>query len=78
MKVMVLVKASPASEAGEMPGTELLTEMGRFNEALVKAGIATKVTKPRALKAKPIPSAGAPSEPLAPGQYERRDLNTEG
>ena len=38
MKVMVLVKASPASEAGEMPGTELLTEMGRFNEALVKAG----------------------------------------
>ena len=39
MKVMVLVKASPASEAGEMPGTELLTEMGRCNEALVKAGI---------------------------------------
>ena len=39
MKVMVLVKASPASDAGEMPGTELLTEMGRFNEALVKAGI---------------------------------------
>lgn len=39
MKVMVLVKASPASEAGEMPGTELLTEMGSFNEALVKAGI---------------------------------------
>ena len=39
MKVMVLVKASPASEAGEMPGNELLTEMGRFNEALVKAGI---------------------------------------
>ena len=39
MKVMVLVKASPASEAGDMPGTELLTEMGRFNEALVKAGI---------------------------------------
>lgn len=39
MKVMVLVKASPASEAGEMLGTELLTEMGRFNEALVKAGI---------------------------------------
>ena len=36
MKVMVLVKASPASEAGEMPGTELLTEMGRFNEALAR------------------------------------------
>ncbi len=39
MKVMVLVKASPESEAGEMPGTELLTEMGKFNEALVRAGI---------------------------------------
>ena len=39
MKVMVLVKASPESEAGQMPGTELLTEMGKFNEALVKAGI---------------------------------------
>ena len=39
MKVMVLVKASPASEAGQMPGTGLLTEMGKFNEALVKAGI---------------------------------------
>lgn len=39
MKVMVIVKASPASEAGDMPSTELLTEMGKFNEALVKAGI---------------------------------------
>ncbi|SDR19596.1 Uncharacterized conserved protein [Pseudoxanthomonas sp. CF385] len=39
MKVMVIVKASPESEAGEMPSTELLTEMGKFNEALVKAGI---------------------------------------
>ena len=39
MKVMVLVKASPESEAGQMPGTGLLTEMGKFNEALVKAGI---------------------------------------
>lgn len=39
MKVMVIVKASPESEAGQMPGTELLAEMGRFNEALVKAGI---------------------------------------
>lgn len=54
---------------------EVKPECGR---RLVKAGIATKVTKPRALKAKPIPSAGAPSEPMAPGQYERRDLNTEG
>src|SRR3977135_1666023 len=39
MKVMVLVKASPSSEAGVMPSEQLLTDMGRFNEELVKAGI---------------------------------------
>ena len=39
MRFMVLVKASPDSEAGVMPSTELLTEMGRFNEELVKAGV---------------------------------------
>ena len=39
MKVMVIVKASKASEAGEMPSTELLTAMGNYNEELVKAGV---------------------------------------
>lgn len=39
MKVIVMVKASKGSEAGEMPSQELLTEMGNFNEELVKAGI---------------------------------------
>ncbi len=39
MKVMVFVKATPASEAGEMPSKELITQMMAFNEALVKAGI---------------------------------------
>jgi hypothetical protein len=39
MRVMVIVKASPESEAGEMPGTELLAAMGQFNEELVKAGV---------------------------------------
>ncbi len=39
MRVMVLVKATRASEAGEMPSTTLLTEMGKYNEALVEAGI---------------------------------------
>jgi hypothetical protein len=39
MKVMVMVKASKSSEAGEMPSEELLTAMGNFNEELVKAGI---------------------------------------
>ncbi len=39
MKVMVLVKASKDSEAGVMPSTQLLSDMGKFNEELVKAGI---------------------------------------
>ncbi len=39
MKVMVLVKANQDSEAGVMPSEQLLTEMGQYNEELVKAGI---------------------------------------
>jgi hypothetical protein len=39
MKFMVIVKASAASEAGAMPSEKLLTEMGKFNEELVKAGV---------------------------------------
>ncbi|MFO0877612.1 MAG: SgcJ/EcaC family oxidoreductase [Gemmataceae bacterium] len=39
MKVMVLVKATPSSEAGHMPSEQLLMEMGRFNEELVRAGL---------------------------------------
>jgi len=39
MRVMVIVKATRNSEAGVMPGEELLAAMGQFNEALVKAGI---------------------------------------
>ena len=39
MKVMVLVKATADSEAGVMPTPQLLADMGRFNESLVKAGV---------------------------------------
>jgi len=39
MRVMVIVKASKESEAGEMPSEQLLRDMGNFNEQLVKAGI---------------------------------------
>lgn len=39
MRVMVLVKASKDSEAGVLPDEKLLTEMGKFNEELVKAGV---------------------------------------
>jgi len=36
---MIIVKATKESEAGVMPSTQLLTEMGKFNEELVKAGV---------------------------------------
>jgi len=39
MRVMVMVKATKESEAGQMPRTELLAAMGAFNEELVKAGV---------------------------------------
>ena len=39
MRFMIIVKATKNSEAGVFPSTELLTEMGKFNEELLKAGV---------------------------------------
>jgi hypothetical protein len=39
MRFMVIVKANKDSEAGVLPSKELLTEMGKFNEELAKAGV---------------------------------------
>jgi hypothetical protein len=39
MRCMVMVKATNASEAGALPSERLLTEMGKFNEELMKAGV---------------------------------------
>jgi hypothetical protein len=39
MRFMILVKASKESEAGVLPSAELLTEMGKYNEQLIKAGV---------------------------------------
>lgn len=39
MRFMILVKASKDSEAGVMPSEQLLTEMGKYNEELAKAGV---------------------------------------
>jgi hypothetical protein len=39
MRFMVIVKADKDSEAGVMPSEKLLTDMGKFNEELVKAGV---------------------------------------
>ena len=41
MRVMVIVKATKQSEAGQMPGPQLLADMGRFNQALIDAGVMT-------------------------------------
>jgi hypothetical protein len=39
MRVMVMVKATKSSEAGQMPSEKLLSDMGSFNDELIKAGI---------------------------------------
>ena len=39
MRFMVLVKSTPDSEAGVMPGAELIEAMGRFNQGLIDAGM---------------------------------------
>lgn len=39
MRVLVMVKANKDSEAGKMPSERLITEMGKFNDELIKAGI---------------------------------------
>jgi hypothetical protein len=39
MRVMVIVKATRESESGVLPSREILTEMGKFNEELLKAGV---------------------------------------
>jgi hypothetical protein len=39
MRVIVMVKATKSSEAGDMPDQKMLSEMGKYNEELVKAGI---------------------------------------
>ncbi len=39
MRVMVIVKATARSEAGEMPGAELMAAMGAFNQKLIAAGV---------------------------------------
>src|SRR5437016_4009457 len=39
MRFMILIKATKDSEAGVLPDEQILTEMGKFNEELVKAGV---------------------------------------
>ncbi|HLL67293.1 MAG TPA: YciI family protein [Micromonosporaceae bacterium] len=39
MRFMVMIKGNESTESGELPSEEMLTEMGRYNEELVKAGV---------------------------------------
>lgn len=62
MKFMVIVKADKHSEAGELPETKLLADMGKFNEELVKAGVmlAGEGLQPSSKGARVILSEGKP------------------
>ena len=63
MKVMVIVKANQESEAGTLPSERLLTEMGKFNEELVDAGmmLAGEGLHPTARSVRVSLSGGTPS-----------------
>ena len=71
MRFMVIVKASKDSEAGVMPGTELLTAMGKFNEEMVKAGImqAGEALHPTAKGARVKYSSGQPAVSRGPFNF---------
>ena len=71
MRFMVIVKASKDSEAGVMPGTELLAAMGRFNEEMVNAGImqAGEGLHPTANGARVKYSSGQPAVSRGPFNF---------
>jgi hypothetical protein len=63
MKVMVMVKATQDSEACVMPSEQLLSEMGNFNEELVKAGIFVLAKGYSPAREERVFSSQAPIEP---------------
>jgi hypothetical protein len=71
MRFMVIVKGSKDSEAGVMPGTELLAAMGKFNEEMVKAGImqAGEGLHPTAKGARVKYSSGQPAVSRGPFNF---------
>src|SRR5258708_10389434 len=66
MRFMVIVKASKDSEAGVMPGTELLTAMGKFNEEMAKAGVIEAGAGPQSPRPPPPPPGPPPPPRPAP------------
>ena len=74
MRVMVLVKATADSESGAMPSTEMLTEMGRYNEqlvvgALLQGGAWAPLFASRYVAGRPLDGVAA-RLPLPPGAFE--------
>src|ERR671939_377759 len=70
MRVMVLVKATPESEAGQMPSTELLEAMGRYNAELTRVvrdvGLAEDLAQDALVAAlEQWPESGVPENPGA-------------
>jgi hypothetical protein len=64
MRVMVIVKATAETEAGVLPSEQLLTEMGKFNEELVKAGVLLEPPVARARRGLRAGLAGYSSAPI--------------
>ena len=76
MKFMVIVKADKNSEAGELPDTKLLTDMGKFNEELVKAGVmlAGEGLHPSSKGARVVLSDGKPPKVIDGPFTETKEL----
>ena len=75
MRYLMMVKASKDSEAGVLPGEKLLSEMGKYNETLVKAGalLAPRVSyagvgRQTAALLQAVLSGHRPDEPIQPPQ----------
>ena len=67
MRVMVIIKADKDTEAGVMPSEQILAEMGKYNEELVKAGRggAAPQLEGASASASPTRSAPSPTGPFA-------------
>ena len=76
MRVMVFVKASKESEAGQMPDEKLLRDMGNFNEQLVKAGVMLAGEAPSPLvEGETVRSSGAQKSVIDGPFAETKELD---
>lgn len=69
MKVLVLVKATPESEAGRMPPPGLLEAMGRFNQEMVQAGVMKAADGLKPSSAGRRVSLGGDTRDVVPGPF---------